>query len=216
MQSDSFHLYLHLIQCIPTFFKNAALQRFLKALWGEKKTQKPDMISTLSWLMMPIHHDRLSQAAHSQTDLVMEFCGDRVEWGEGANQETEYWCYCKEIMAAGSAAQLGSVDFERGKLSFTNIKRIAACLPNGKTACVLVRAPTKFHPKILYLSQLWRLSTQFLSTHICIWQKKRLTEVYLHTLVHSGGRIPPVRLVNLCKCHITEGATCAFPQQPAW
>lgn len=130
------------------------------------------MISTLSWLMMPIHHDRLSQAAHSQTDLVMEFCGDRVEWGEGANQETEYWCYSKEIMAAGSAAQLGSVDFERGKLSFTNIKRIAACLPNGKTACVLVRAPTKFHPKILYLSQLWRLSTQFLSTRICIWQKK--------------------------------------------
>lgn len=216
MQSDSFHLYLHLIQCIPTFFKNAALQRFLKALWGKKKTQKPDMISTLSWLMMPIHHDRLSQAAHSQTDLVMEFCGDRVEWGEGTNQETEYWCYCKEIMAAGSAAQLGSVDFERGKLSFTNIKRTAACLPNGKTACVLVRAPTKFHPKILYLSQLWRLSTQFLSTRICIWQKKRLTEVYLHTLVHSGGRIPPVRLVNLCKCHITEGATCAFPQQPAW
>lgn len=75
-------------------------------------------------------------------------------------------------MAAGSAAQLGSVDFERGKLSFTNIKRTAACLPNGKTACVLVRAPTKFHPKILSLTVMEIVNPIFKHTHMHMTEKK--------------------------------------------
>ena len=67
-----------------------------------------------------------------------------------------------------------------------------------------------------------------LSARICIWNKKpyththththtlsfSLAEAYLQTSVYSGGSIPPVRRVNLSKCHITEAATCASPLQP--
>lgn len=52
-----------------------------------------------------------------------------------------------------------------------------------------------------------------MKTHSHTYAQRRICR-HLQTFVHSGSSIPPVRLVNLSKCHITEAATCAFPQQP--
>lgn len=73
-------------------------------------------------------------------------------------------------MAAGSAAQLGSVDFERGKLSFTNIKRTAACLQNSmRVSTCTYKIPPK-NPLSLTVMEI--VNPIFKHTHMHMTEKK--------------------------------------------
>lgn len=124
-------------------------------------------------------------------------------------------------MTAGPVPQLGPVSFLREMLCFavstpseasraaswlrkiTENKNISLSARRRSSMRVCAGVP-KAEPAPLTVRQ---IVNPVLSTHICIWtpplSQRRICR-HLHTLVYSGGSIPPVRLVNLSKCHITE------------